>query len=314
MRSTNKKASKPFIEIYSFLVGVTLVLALLRPLGLVIVPAITYQVPPLSNKILNYKYLHDDAPLTDNKFQGNEETLLSFKKLWHTYQNDHSYIGEDFTNGRMLTDMFPEYKHPIIITYTGDQKGGNENKSVIYSRDSKIILKSYIIAKGEQLYVDANFLNSYLEPADSKNFTQALSEKGLSLKSFIAIEIAHGNYAYNNTDPNYFTIFNYGNKIREELDSGVFDNIIQRENNTFEIIDKNDKELPLISGFKVIHFHTILSFNSDGTFSLARYANKILYYQAKYYPGSKFKTMRGATGKLEDLNYHDHFISPDINS
>lgn len=257
-------------------------------------------------------YLNDDEPLSQNAFVGDPLIKNELAERLLAYQDIRNYKAYDYSNANTKLDIIPDYKKFLSFDYNTASGGMNGDSEVFYSIDNKIIEKSYSAADTQKLYLDAKFLNSFLKPENKKLFEKSLKANGMDLDSFVEVGIEHGKYAFDNMDPNLFSSSTYANKMRRELDTLNYSEIKKLDKNTYELINFHEADLPLMVGFKVIRFRSILTFDSADSFTLERSANKLLYFKIEFHHRSTFVPLKGATKSIEELDYRDEFISPDI--
>ena len=83
------------------------------------------------------------------------------------------------------------------------------------------------------------------------------------------------------------------------------------DTNRYELSNQNATQLPLMIGFSILRYKTIITFDSANSFTLERYANKLPYFKISYHNKIYHIPLKGNTASLEDLNYQDNFVSPD---
>jgi hypothetical protein len=275
-------------------------------------PQINNKEVTLAVKDLKEEYMNDDEPLSENKFIGDEAVRNELAERLLAYQDIRNYKAYDYSNAHTKLDIIPDYKKFLSFDFSTASGGLSGDSEVFYSINNKIIEKSYSSAETQKLYLDARFLNSFLKPENKKLFEKSLKANGMDLDSFVEVGIEHGKYAFDNMDPNLFSSSTYANKMRRELDSLNYSEIKKLDSNTYELINSHQADLPLMVGFKVIRFRSILTFDSADSFTLERSANKQMYFKIEFHHRATFIPLKGITKPLEELDYRDEFISPDI--
>ena len=257
-------------------------------------------------------YLTDNAPLSDNTYVGEtkvREELMATIKLYNEVRNFQAF---DYSNAQTKWDIFPDYKNFIEIEYATESGGLKGDSSTKYIVKGKDILMTYSTVKDGKLFLDAGFLATFLDAPNLKIFKKDLGSKGMDLKSFISARIEHGSHTFDNMDPNYFSTLAYINRMRSELDTLNYENITKIDSTTYELTNTNLKELPLMIGFPVIRFKSILKFTSANSFTLERRANKLTYIKVEFHTRPTFVPMKLPTADIDELDYNDNFVSPDI--
>lgn len=201
-------------------------------------------------------------------------------------------------------------KNPLIIKFNTEDRGKGDASTSYFYR-GKLVFKSYSFPNNENIMLDANFLSSFLGRNELADFKKSLGEKGLDLNSFVEVAISHGSHTFDNMDPNYFTSYTYAMRMRSELDNMSYSDIIKIGNNQYELVNDNSSTLPLMKGLPILHFRTLLTINSDNSFTLERYGDDFLYFKIRFYDKKEFNKFTDKVVKLEELNYRDNFVSPE---
>lgn len=257
-------------------------------------------------------YLNDKAPLSNNTYQGDlniKAELQNKVNLYNDVRNFHAY---DYSNARTKLDIIPNYKNYMEIDYTTESGGLKGDSSTTYSINGKVKLKTYSTTKDGKLFLDAGFLATFLDDKNIKIFKNDLKSKNMNINSFISARIEHGKHTFDNMDPNYFSSLAYLNRMRTEFDTLNFENITKINDSSYELSNTNHNDLPLMVGYQVVRFKTILTFTSSTSFTLERKANKLTYIKVEFHNRPVFKPLTLPTADIDELMYYDNFVSPDV--
>ena len=256
-------------------------------------------------------YMNDNDPLSSNSYVGDSSVKDELASRLSRYQEIRNYDAYDYSRGQTKGDIFPDLEKPLIIkTYTESGGLAGDSQSYYYF-DKKIKLRTYSRSSDQKFFIDAKFLEGFLKGENVKRFKKSLAANKMDLNSFVEVRIEHGKHTYDNMDPNYFSSSTYANRMRAELDTLNYSNIIKLDNSRYELINEYKSDLPLMMGFKILKFRSILTFNSDNSFTLERSANKMLYFKIVFHNKPSFQPFVGASMDLEELDYNDEFVSPD---
>jgi len=256
-------------------------------------------------------YMNDNAPLSTNRYIGDRAIKEELAARLNRYQEIRNYEAYDYSIGQTKGDIFPDLTKPLIIkTYTESGGLAGDSQSYYYL-DGKVKFRTYSRSSDQKFFIDAKFLKGFLKGDNINRFEKSLAANMMDLNSFVEVRIEHGKHTYDNMDPNYFSSSTYANRMRTELDTLNYSNIIKLDNSRYELINEYKSDLPLMLGFKILKFRSILTFNSDNSFTLERSANKMLYFKIVFHNKPSFQPFVGASMDLEELDYNDEFVSPD---
>lgn len=257
-------------------------------------------------------YLNDNALLSSNPYQGDPTVKAELLAKIQNYSEVRNFQAFDYSNARTKGDIIPDYKNYLEINYATETSGLKGDISVTYSMNGKIKLKTYSTASDGKLYLDAGFLATFLDSKNRKLFVNDLSSKNMDLNSFVSARIEHGKHTFDNMNPNYFSSLAYLNRMRTELDTLNYENITKLDENRYELTNTNATQLPLMIGYQVLRYKSILTFTSPTAFTLERKANKLTYFKVDFHTRPNFKPMPLPTFDIDELEYNDNFVSPDI--
>lgn len=257
-------------------------------------------------------YLNDNAPLSNNTYQGDPDLKAELLSKIQVYNEVRNFQAYDYSNARTKGDIIPDYKNFLQIDYNTESGGLKGDSSTTYSSNGKVKLKTYSTAKDGKLFLDAGFLATFLDDKNIKIFEQDLKNKNMDFKSYVSARIEHGKHTFDNMDPNYFSSLAYLNRMRTELDTLNFENITKINDASYELSNTNHNDLPLMVGYQVVRFKTILTFTSPTSFTLERKANKLTYIKVEFHNRPVFKPLTLPTADIDELMYYDNFVSPDV--
>jgi hypothetical protein len=268
---------------------------------------------------LRKDYLVDDEFITNNTYKGDPAVKAELVQRLSNFRKIQSFQAIDYSKAQTKGDIMPDNITPLEINFINTngaqvQPEGYSSLTTFteYKQGGKVLLKSYTGNKIGELYLDANYLASFLKKEENyKAFIKDLKDKGLTLNSYIKAEIIHGKRAFDGVEPNYFSAGAYAQKVRAELDSLNYEDIKKIDEYTYELINSSTRVLPLVSGDHVYYYKSILVFTSDRSFTLERKANEEPIMKISFNEDHPFPPIITPTGNLNQLNYNDEYTPGD---